>query len=212
MLMLLKSEDYSNKLYVRQQEVRRAVRRQDNMAKHGGGYRRGGNGFFKSRRTTKVTKKMDKHIRSVVAMSTAIVVRNPRTDPRPYKPERSMKRVIRLVFGAEDDHCFMGRFALQEASGYGLAQGSVRWNRIKPLAMTFWGQENNVDINVTLAQLASSQGANQPFSDSGDRNHRACIKLIFPPTTQAILAQNSDALAGWVKGTIHMVDLYCECF
>lgn len=181
------------------------------------GYRRyakGKNSYFKSKSCTKPTKKLAKFVRNVVAASTAITVRRPRTDPPNIKLDRPFKRLVRIQIAPEDTLLYSKTVFNTEAGYYGITasgQGGTRWTHLKVLAATFYGVENINAIAVNI--IASGDVPNTRFTDTGDLNHRPCIKVIMPPTTTAKdfpASGNGSTLFGFEAGTIDFIDVYVE--
>jgi len=96
------------------------------------GYRRyakGKNSYFKSKSCTKPTKKLAKFVRNVVAASTAITVRRPRTDPPNIKLDRPFKRLVRIQIGPDETLLYSKTVFNTEAGYYGITatgQGGTR--------------------------------------------------------------------------------------
>jgi len=150
----------------------------------------------------------------VVAASTAITVRRPRTDPPNIKLDRPFKRLVRIQIGPDETLLYSKTVFNTEAGYYGITatgQGGTRWTHLKVLAATFYGVENINAIAVNV--IASGDVPNTRFTDTGDLNHRPCIKVIMPPTTTAKdfpVSGNGSTLFGFEAGTIDFIDVYVE--
>ena len=107
-----------------------------------------GGGLLKRKVGTRPTGRMARYIRGVVQASTATKVSNPRTDPKPFKATRSMKRLVRMQITDTQTIISPSGILTTEAGYYGMT--SRRWNSVKVLAMTFYGREN---INAIAVQV-----------------------------------------------------------
>lgn len=175
-------------------------------------YASSGNRYFKRRCTTRPQMAMAKYIRNVVSASTQQMVTYPRTDPPNFKLDRPMKRRVRVVLDTTKSNVSAQDIALAEASYYGM--NSPRWTTLKVLAVTAYGylpQKDGGDNGITLQYVASGQDvAGTSYSDRGDGNHRACIKLINPPTTPVIGTSNQTAILNFPGNTVALIDFYVE--
>jgi len=186
------------------------------MPKYGRRKSNGGNKYFKRKTSTKPTKNMAKFIRTIVSQSVGPIVSYPRTDPKTIKEDRSMRRLVRLT--AED----LGQAKVVTAAAVGLkeagyyskeAVATARWNKVKFLAITVYGTEDITDDPIRLlTHPGNPQEMNQAacsYSDAGDKNHRACIKMIMPPT-QASWPIADTGTRFSVQGEVAFVDCYVE--
>lgn len=171
--------------------------------------------YFSSKCTVKPNKRMAKYVRNIVSASTAVVVKNPRTDPKPIKRDRPFKRLVRLEksnFGATGV-IPLGSVAIREAAYYSKTGAPARWNKMKLLAATFYGEEDIDDtalfVQMTPTASVYPQLAAADYEDVGDKNHRACIKLIMPPTMASVPVTNGDNLFT-VSANCAFADFYVE--
>lgn len=162
--------------------------------------------YFKSKRCTKPTGRMAKYVRNIVAASTAITVRYPRTDPPNIKLDRPFKRLVRIQIGPEQTNINPSNVSTTESGYYGLS-GS-RWQSLKVLALTAYGLEAVNGIALTFPN--GPQIAQTTFTDAGDLNHRACIKAIMPPTYSRVDANSTSSFVTFPSGAIDFIDVYVE--
>lgn len=169
------------------------------------------NPYIKSKVAYTTTKKLDNHIRSVVAKSQAIQVRYPRTDPPGFVHDRTWRRMVRIPTSSSTS-IFPKRIADTELEYYGLPTGNTqRWQGLKLLSATFYGTEDVDEIQVQYVGTAGgAQTATTLYSDAGDKNHRPCIKLIMPPTMTVQTVGGTNPFFTFLSGTVDFVDCYVE--
>lgn len=162
----------------------------------------------KTRKST-YRKKLTKRVRDIVAASTGYVVRYPRTDPPAFKGDRSWTRTIRTPVTADQNAITVGTLLAQEFAYYGRSE--IRWGYLKVRCLTFYGKVGGAPIAVRIAAGASGQTDAVSYSDLGDGTHRACIKVIYPPTFPGVpVGRPGDILASFDPDTIDLIDCYCE--
>lgn len=181
------------------------------MARYQHANRYGRSALFKQRFTQRPTKKLNRYIANEVSKITSMSVRYPRTDPPNFKRTRAFKRLIRLPINETQTEFNMNQVAVEEASYYGKTGTGAengRWRFMKCLAYTFYGLEtvDGIQVNIT----GDGYAGNTSFSDVGDRNHRACIKVIMPPTTSVHPTDNTSPRATFPAGTLDFIDIYVE--
>lgn len=150
---------------------------------------------------------MTKFIQNVVARSTGFLVKYPRTDPPAFKTDRPFKRVVRVAPSTSATTLTALQIASTEGGYYG--NSSPRWTSVKLLCATFYGSETASAIAVTM-EIVGAGVATTTYTDSGDDNHRPCIKVIQPPTQSAQLVSNANSLATFAAGSIDIIDCYVE--
>lgn len=175
------------------------------------GYRRmygkRSNSYFKNKRSCRPTKKLAKFVSNVVARSTSTTVRRVRTDPPAIKLDRPFKRLVRIQIPDDTTNINANLISTTEASYYASGE-AVRWQTVKILAATFYGQQDQPIISIT--QSANGNIAATTFTDVGDLNHRPAIKLIMPPTMVADAANATTTRFSFPAGTLEFVDVYVE--
>lgn len=153
-------------------------------------------------------------MRSVVSASTAVAVRNPRTDPPNVKFDRPWRRLVRVAIGETAIGLGVQRIARAEAAYYGVESNSTtnpggRWQSCKVLAATFYGKEGTNAFNVTTGPTGLV--APTTYTDVGDLNHRPCIKIIYPPTMPTeITATTTTNFVAFTPGSVDFADVYVE--
>lgn len=175
-------------------------------------YGKGRSTYFKSKCNTKPTNRMAKYIRSIVSQTTAPVVRYPRTDPKAFKKDRPFRRLVRMQkTDLPSNGLNYAAVALKEASYYSKEADNSRWNVMKILAITAYG-EDDIDANLPLTMNLYANGTHISacdYEDVGDKNHRACIKVIMPPTQSFISVTNNGSMATF-NDAVAFVDVYVE--
>lgn len=173
-----------------------------------------GNKYFTKRSSVRPQKAMGRYIRNVVAASTQPMVTYPRTDPPTFKLDRPFKRRVRVVPAATATSITVADIFRVEAQYYGLT--APRWAAVKIMCLTMYGvtpQQASVTgkpavLNVQIP--GSGQVGTTTYSDRGDGNHRACIKVVQPPTTGLYNNTATDAVLNFVAGDLELCDFYVE--
>lgn len=192
------------------------------------GYARSGNKYFYKKCNQRVGKAMTKLIRNTVQTSTEYQVKTNKTDPPMFQTTRKMKRTIRYLVPATDSNVTVDQVLKTEAAYYGLAAGSIRWRGLKMLATTVYGVSTLTDdqpLQVSFPQARATTSADQDesfehglagtsFVDYPDKNHRAVVKVIHPPTKAFVLpasnVQNPVILCSFTAGRARIIDFYVE--
>lgn len=176
------------------------------------GYRRmygkRSNSYFKSKRSSRPTKKLAKFVSNVVARSTSTTVKRVRTDPPNIKLDRPFKRLVRVQISDTATSLSARDISYTEGGYYSSSTTTARWTNVKILAATFYGQQDQQIISI--AQLPNGNIAGSTFTDVGDLNHRPAIKMIMPPTMVADSSTSTMARFTFPAGTIEFVDVYVE--
>lgn len=171
---------------------------------------RGRNTFFKRTCRQQPTRKLAKYVRTIVNSSTGPVVSYPRTDPKAIKRDRPFRRLVRLVIANDQTTITANNVSNTESTYYGLTGN--RWQSVKFLCVTAYGPIA-VETDATPSRLTINSSAltgATTYEDRGDRNHRACIKVILPPTQPAVGATDATAFATFATGAFTFIDVYVE--
>lgn len=174
-------------------------------------YARSGNKFFYKKCQQKAGRAMTQLINRAVARSTQACVSYPKTDPPAFKADRPMRRRVRVIPAATATEINYGQIVTEEASYYG--KTNPRWNQCKLLCITAYGKlpeqvTGNGGISITVPTNGSA--GDTTYNDIGDGNHRACIKVIQPPTASVFAAGSTNTVVRFPTGQIDIIDFYVE--